>query len=152
MTQIALAGPEDLDRLEALCAQFHAEMGYPTDTEHRRAALAPLLEGSPHGAAYLIGPRRAPVGYLVVTFTWSVELGGLDGYIDEIWMRGKVRGRGMGGEVLSALMRELAKAGLKSLHLETAPDSRAARLYERLGFRETGMVLLRADLRRLARL
>ena len=30
----------------------------------RRAALIPLLEGSPHGAAYLIGPARAPIGYV----------------------------------------------------------------------------------------
>ena len=151
MTAITLAGPDDLDRLEPLCAAFHEEMGYGTDEAHRRAALAPLLDGSPLGAVYLLGPPRAPVGYIVLTFAWSVELGGLDGFVDEIFMRDKVRGRGLGAEVLSALMRELARSGLRSLHLETEATSRVARLYTRLGFRDTGMALLRADLTRLAR-
>ena len=53
-----------------MVAAFHAEAGIAQDDAGRRAALAPLLEGSPYGAVYLIGPARAPVGYLAVCFTW----------------------------------------------------------------------------------
>lgn len=131
-----LARPEDLDRLEALVAAFHAERGVEQTEEARRAALAPLLEGVPHGAAYLIGPARAPLGYVVISFGWSVEFGGLAGTVDELYVRPAVRRRGIAGEVLIALPKALAGAGLKLLHLEVdRADEAALRLYARAGFR-----------------
>lgn len=130
-----LAGPEDLDRVEGMVAAYHAEEGIESDQEHRRLALLPLLDGSPHGAVWLVGPRMSPVGYLAVSFGWSIELGGLDGFVDEFWIREKVRGRGMGSEALSAAMSSLKEAGLVALHLEVAEDNPAERIYRRLGFR-----------------
>lgn len=130
-----LAGPADLDRLCALVAAFHAEEGLDSDEAQRRDALAPLLEGIPHGAAYLIGPARAPVGYLVVSFGWSVEFGGLDAMIDELYIRPPVRGRGIATEVLAALPRALAAGGVRAMHLEVDRENEtAARLYGRVGF------------------
>ena len=72
-----LAKPEHLDRLVALVASFHAETGIEQTDDDRRNGLAPLLEGTPYGVAYLIGPARAPIGYIIITFGWSVEFGGL---------------------------------------------------------------------------
>ena len=130
-----LAKPDDLPRLQSLVAAFHAHEGIEQSDQDRKAALLPLLEGSPHGAAYLVGPRKGPVGYIVVSFGYSVEMGGIDAFIDEFYIRENVRGRGMGGEVLRALMPALADYGVKALHLEVARDNvRAKRLYTRLGF------------------
>lgn len=153
MSALSLAGPEDLDRLMPMVAAFHAHEGLDLDDEHRRAALMPLLEGSPHGAVYLIGPRRAPVGYIVVCFGWSVEFGGLDGFVDEFWVREAVRGRGMGATALLSLMRALAGHGLRALHLEAGEaNARAQRLYERLGFRRReGYALMTARTDKLPR-
>jgi len=131
-----LAKPDDLPRLQSLVAAFHAHEGIEQSDEAREAALLPLLEGSPHGAAYMIGPKNGPVGYIVVSFGYSVEMGGIDGFIDEFYIRENVRGRGMGGEVLRALMPALADYGVKALHLEVARDNaKAKRLYSRLGFK-----------------
>ena len=133
---LTLATLEHLDKLDALVAAFHAEAGISIDDDARRAGLKPMLEGIPHGAAYLIGPSRAPIGYLVVTFGWSLEFGGLDGFLDEIYVRPGVRGRGIASEVLQALPSALAGAGLKALHLEVAKDAvRTQALYKRAGFR-----------------
>ena len=130
-----LAKPDDLPRLQSLVAAFHAHEGIEQSDQDRKAALLPLLEGSPHGAAYLVGPRKGPVGYIVVSFGYSVEMGGIDAFIDEFYIRENVRGRGMGGEVLRALMPALADYGVKALHLEVARDNaKAKRLYTRLGF------------------
>jgi len=131
-----LAGPEDNDPLLRLIAAFHAEEGIDQTDASREAALRPLLEGSPHGAAYLIGPKRAPIGYVIVTFTWSLEYGGLDAMIDELFVRPGVRGRGIGSEVLLSLSRALARAGVQALHLEVDRDNDAGRrLYDKAGFR-----------------
>lgn len=137
MTQVLhLATPEDLDKVHRMVAAYHAFEGFETDEETRRAAVAPLLEGSPHGAIWLIGPRMAPVGYVAVSFGWSIELGGLDGVIDELWIREAVRGRGMGSEALLALQKALKAAGIVSLSLEVARGNvTAQRLYERAGFK-----------------
>lgn len=130
-----LATPKDLDRLATMVAAFHLEEGLPTTEAMRHAALQPLLDGSPHGAIWLIGPQIAPVGYVCVSFGWSLELGGLDGMVDELWIREKVRGRGMGTEALAALQKALQPAGVKALSLEVAHGrDNARRLYRKAGF------------------
>lgn len=145
-TALHLAKPEDLDRLLGLVAAFHDEEGLPGSDEARMAALVPLLEGIPHGAVYLIGPARAPIGYVVVTFGWSVEFGGLDAFIDEIYVRPAVRGRGIASDVLIALPRALADAGVQAIHLEVDRSNDVAqRLYARAGFQARDRYMLMSN-------
>jgi ribosomal protein S18 acetylase RimI-like enzyme len=143
---LTLAKPDHLDKLIALVTAFHVEEGIELTDEARRAGVAPLLEGIPYGAAYLIGPPRAPIGYIVITFGWSVEFGGLDAIIDELYIRPGVRGRGIASEALIALPRALAGGGLRAIHLEVDRTNAAAKkLYQRAGFqpRENYMFMSR---------
>jgi len=131
-----LAKPEHLDRLIGLVAAFHAEAGIEQTDEARRTGIAPLLDGIPHGVAYLIGPARAPIGYVIITFGWSVEFGGLDAIVDEIYVRPGVRGRGIASEALLALPNALSAGGVKAVHLEVDKDNQIAqKLYARAGFK-----------------
>jgi len=131
-----LAAESDLDRLQAMVAAYHRSENIDKPDDHRRDAILPLLQGSPHGAIWLIGPRRAPVGYIAISFGWSIELGGMDGFIDEFFIRENVRGRGMGTEVLATLLPQLAQAGLKALHLKAPRENLGAqKLYAKQGFR-----------------
>jgi len=135
LTQLTLARADDLDRLSRLVGDCHAERGIDQTEEGRRAALAPLMEGSPHGAVYLIGPGRAPIGYVVLVFGWSLAQGGLTGTVEEIYIRPGVRQRGIGSEVLTSLPKALAGAGLIALHAEPdRGDERAHRFFSRLRF------------------
>ncbi len=146
MTALNLAKPDDIERLIPLVSAFHAEEGITLTDAARRGALTPLLEGSPHGAIYLIGPGRAPIGYIAISFGWSIEFAGLDGMIDELYIRPGVRGRGIGSEVLFQLPKTLADVGMKALHLEVAHDNtRARQLYARMRFepREDYMLMSR---------
>lgn len=134
-TALHLAGPGDLDRLVPLVMAYHAFEGLSQAEEDTRAALIPLLDGVPQGAVWLIGPRAAPLGYVAIGTGWSIELGGMDAFVDEFFIRENVRGRGIGSEALSALARALRAEGVKALHLEVARDNDVARqLYRRLGF------------------
>ncbi len=134
-TALHLAKSQDQDRLLAMVNAFHAEQGIEMGDEARLAGIEPLLNGSPLGVAYLMGPVRAPVGYVIVCFGWSVEFGGMDGFIDELYVRSAVRGRGIATEVLTTLPQALADAGIRALHLEVDRDNAAAqRLYARAGF------------------
>jgi ribosomal protein S18 acetylase RimI-like enzyme len=131
-----LCNPDDMARLAPLVAAFHDETGLVSDDAHRQGAIAPLLSGSPLGAVYLIGPRKAPIGYIVITFGWSLEFGGMEGFIDEFYIRPGVRGRGVGSEVLSALLPTLGDVGLTALHLEVnADDARLQGFYGKHRFK-----------------
>lgn len=132
---LTLAKPEHLDTLLPLCAAFHAEEQISSTEEQRTAGLRPLLEGTPYGAVYVIGPARAPIGYVVICFGWSVEFGGLDAIVDELFVRPSVRGRGIATEALTALPNALSAFGLRAIHLEVDRDNEAAvKLYQRAGF------------------
>lgn len=130
-----LCGPDDLDRLLPMVKAYHEFEGIEQSDGQRRAALTTLLAGTPHGIAYLIGPKKSPVGYIAISFGFSLEMGGIDGFIDEFFIRSNVRGRGMGSEVLDNLLPALAENGVKALHLEVAPTNRAQKLYARAGFK-----------------
>ena len=133
--RLTLATSEHFERLEPLVSAFHREEGLTLSPQAREAALAPLLDGSPLGAIYLIGPVRGPIGYIILSFGWSIEFGGMDGFIDELYIRPSVRGRGIASEVLASLPSALSEVGLKALHLEVSDENAPAqRLYEKAGF------------------
>lgn len=135
MNTVHLAGPRDADKLYPLVAAFQEETGAGPGEDQIEAGLAPLLEGSPNGAIWLIGPRMAPVGYVYISFGWSIELGGHDGTVRAFYIRKAVRGRGMGTEALLALTKALQDSGVRALNVLADMDNRSAQtLYQRAGF------------------
>ncbi len=148
MKSLQLATEDDAPKLLPLIAAFHTEMGFDTTPEQQTAAVAPLLSGSPHGAIWMIGPRKAPVGYVAITFGWSLEFGGMDAFVDELYIRPAVRKRGMGGEALNGLAKALGDGGVRALHLEVDRDDEdTQRFYTRARFsRRDKYVLMSKEL------
>lgn len=136
-TAINLCTPADDQRLLALMARYHAECGMPYDDNHRAAVAAPLLDGSPLGAVWLIGPQRAPLGYVLVTFGWSVRIGGMVAWVDEVFIRPSVRSRGIGTEVLHSVAVSLGAAGVRALQARVGDDARLAKFCTKVGFDTT---------------
>lgn len=135
-TAIHLATPDDAARLLPLIAAFHTEYGLTSDETGRNDALLPLLEGSPLGAVWLFGPAKAPTGYTIITFGWSMEFGGMDACVDELYIRPQVRKRGIASEVLMAISSSLKDVGVKALHLDVdRSDNATQRLYARAQFK-----------------
>lgn len=106
-TKLLIATPEDSDRVLRLVSACHDETGIEMKDDERAAAVAPLLDGSVQGVVYLIGPPSSPVGFIAISFGYSISLGGIEGYIDEIFVRPAVRRRGLAGEALRALVKEV---------------------------------------------
>ncbi|MEO0357383.1 MAG: GNAT family N-acetyltransferase [Pseudomonadota bacterium] len=141
---VTQAGLEDLDKVVALVTAFHAEEGLSQSDANRTAAVRPLLRGSPLGELHLIGPKNAPIGYIAISHGYSIEFGGPDAFIDEFYIRPAIRKRGMGGEVIEAIVKHLMTLGTRALHLEVATTNDAAnRLYTRRSFiRRSGYNLM----------
>ncbi len=127
--------PGDLRLLTRMAAAFNDEDGHPLSAAGKRA-LKDLCAGTPHGIGYLIEAGGLPTGYLIVGLGFSIEYGGIDGFLDEFYVEPSYRGRGMGTSALQELGKIAKQLKIKALHLEAMPQNdRAARLYRRLGYR-----------------
>lgn len=115
------------------------------DEDRTRAGLSPLLESDRHGVVWLIGPESEPAGYAVVTWGWSVEGGGPEALLDEVYVHH--RGRGLGSAAVAAILDDCRDRGMLRVFLETeAHNERARRLYTRLGFVTEASVWMSKDL------
>ncbi|TRD19779.1 GNAT family N-acetyltransferase [Palleronia caenipelagi] len=141
---LRLARPEDTERVRRLVAACHEEAGLLPDPEARDAALQALLSGEVPGALYLIGPASSPLGYASLSFGHSLQAGGTEAHLEDLYIRPGIRGRGMGTEALTALAKMLGKNGVSRittsglrtgtslLHRLSADPDRAPRLTLRL--------------------
>ena len=129
------AGPDEIETALPLVAAFHAEEGVAVDDAHRRRALAALFTPPEPGELHLILADGRAVGYLCAAYGWSIEFGGRDAFLDELYVEPALRGRGIGREAVRRLAAALGEKGLHALHLEVERGNAAAiRLYEAEGF------------------
>jgi GNAT superfamily N-acetyltransferase len=132
-----LATPADLNELVNLVREFCEVDRHDFDESRVRSALMPLLESDRHGLVWLVG--QPAEGYAVVTWGYSLESGGADALLDEIYVRG--RGSGHGSELLRHILRDLETRGLKRIFLETERHNEAVRrFYARHGFEEESSI------------
>ncbi|HUR63070.1 MAG TPA: GNAT family N-acetyltransferase [Candidatus Thermoplasmatota archaeon] len=131
------AGAADLDALLPLLAEFHAHEQLPTTPTGRRAALERLLREGQRGRVVLAEQEGGPIGYGIVALGYSIEFGGIDGFVDELYVRVPHRGKGLGSRLLDALEAEATRAGAVAVHLEVDDgNERARQLYLRRGYRQ----------------
>ena len=132
-----LATPADLADLLDLVREFCEVDKHDFDETHVRNAIIPLLESDRHGLVWLVG--QPAEGYAVVTWGYSLESGGADALLDEIYVR--ERGSGQGSELLRHILRDLEIRGLKRVFLETERHNEAVRrFYARHGFEEESSI------------
>jgi ribosomal protein S18 acetylase RimI-like enzyme len=131
MATIRRARAADLDDLVELHRQFCLVDSHPFDAARARAAFAPLLDDDTHGAVWIVDPRQ---GYAVLTWGWSIEAGGAEAVLDEIFVA--ERNTGVGSELLEHVVDDGRRRGLARIFLETeSHNDRVRRFYERHGFR-----------------
>jgi ribosomal protein S18 acetylase RimI-like enzyme len=135
VTGIRPALSSDLEAVLALHRDFFAEEGYPFREEESRGNLARLLEEPGLGRVLVMDEDGRVIGYLVLTFGFSLEFGGRDGLVDELYVSPGHRGRGLGTRALEAAEAACREQGIRALHLmvERSKDGAQA-LYRRVGF------------------
>ena len=143
IAHIREARPEDISTLVALMAEFYGEAGYPLPREAAGHAFATLLGDPRLGRAWLVQHEAVTVGYLVLSLAFSMEFGGLRGFIDDFFVRPAARGNGFGAAALATVRQACREQGVRALLVETGAEGHPARhLYARAGFGEVGRVLL----------
>jgi len=140
---IKRAGLDDLDLLAGLSAEFNKVDGHAHDDARVRAALTRLLQDDDLGIVYIFGDP--PNGYAVVTWGYSIESGGRDALLDEIYVR--TQGQGLGGASFEEILADLRQRGLTRMFLETErPNSKVRTFYTRHGFKEDDSIWMSREL------
>src|SRR5262245_60817380 len=126
---------EDLGTLLPLMRAYAEFDGLAFDESKARLAMSELLAKAQLGSVWLIVVEGAARGYLALCYGFSLELGGRDAFLDELYIEPAWRNRGLGSRAL-ACAGDVARAeGICALHLEVRRDNAdAQRYYERLGF------------------
>jgi GNAT superfamily N-acetyltransferase len=129
------AGESELDVLLPLMRAYYAEDGYAFEEQTARRALGELLRTPALGRVWLIRAGTRAVGYLALTLGFSLEFGGRDAIVDELFVVPAERGQGLGSRALEVAAAACVEMGVRTLHLvvERSKES-AQRLYRRQGF------------------
>ncbi len=132
---IRRAGQADLEGLLPLIRVFYLVDHHEFDEGTIRAALMPLLADDALGQVWIAEAGGVMIGYAVVTWSYSLESGGRDCILDEIYV--EQRSGGTGSTLLEAAIAAAAQAGARAMFLETeAHNARVRTFYVRHGFQE----------------
>jgi GNAT superfamily N-acetyltransferase len=132
-----IATGSDADVLLPMMRDYYAFDHHPFDPEKARAALLGLLRDPAFGRVWLICDRENPVGYVVLTFGYSLELLGRDAFVDEFFLLASHRGRGWGRKTMEFVEQAARALGVHAIHLEvTRHNAGAQQFYPKLGFKD----------------
>jgi ribosomal protein S18 acetylase RimI-like enzyme len=120
--RIAFAEPEDLDFLAG--EDRHVSRGIIEQKIERREIVVLRHDG-----------RRA--GLLRWGYFWD-EIP----FMNLLWVREELRGRGFGTRLVAFWEDEMRKAGYEEAMTSTMSNEQAQHLYRRLGYRDCGSLLL----------
>lgn len=118
-----------------------AEEFYHTDAvlhsipaSHFENTFQEMLRSSRYAEGYLLEYEGQAAGYVLIAKTFSQEAGGMVAWIEEIYVRPRFQGKGLGQEFFRYYEKRNAK-GLSRIRLEVELENeRAVSLYRRLGF------------------
>ena len=97
---------------------YYAFDGHGFDEEKARVALTALLRDANLGRVWLILDGAAPVGYVVICFSYSLEWLGRDAFVDEFYLLPEYRGHGWGRKTMAWVEDAARSLNVRALHLE----------------------------------
>jgi ribosomal protein S18 acetylase RimI-like enzyme len=141
MIAIRRAVPGDLATLLELHHAFCDADGHPFDEDRARAGFSPLLDDDRRGVVWIVDD---PPAYAVLTWGWSIEAGGAEAVLDEIFT--SERGVGIGSQLVDHVVADGEQRGLARVFLETERrNDRVRGWYERHGFRADDSIWMSHD-------
>ena len=132
---LELVAPHQLEELLPLVAAYHAFEEVDSSPEKRRSSVSYLLKDNSLGEIWLIRKLDSLIGYIAVCYSYSIEFGGRDAFVDEFYVEAAERGKGIGSKVLAEVSALLRERDIVALHLEVdGTNERAKSTYARAGF------------------
>ena len=141
----------DIPGLVELMREFYGESGYDLDVSRAARSFEMLLADSTLGTGWVFLADSIAIGYVVLTVRFSMESGGLDACIDDLYVRPAHRRQGIARRGLEQLFAECVRRGILAVRVEVAAgDPPALSLYRSVGMQpdDDGRQVLRVELPR----
>ena len=130
-----LASNADLTLLLDFMQQFYAIDQYIFDEDTARSTLQTFISDPSLGRLWLIDEGSQAIGYIALTFGYSLEYHGRDAFVDEFFLLASHRNRGIGTLALQFAHEACQDLGVQAMHLEVEHTNLAAQaLYRKMGF------------------
>ena len=128
---------DDIPTLLTLMSEFYAESDYELEQAVAEVAFRAILSDERLGCVWLIDAENKSVGYLVLTFRFGMEYGGLMACIDDLFVVRQFRNRGLSTAALVEA-REFCRArGIRAMTVEVGfSNGPAQAVYRRIGLTE----------------
>ncbi|MBL8046649.1 MAG: GNAT family N-acetyltransferase [Anaerolineales bacterium] len=124
----------DIPTLLKLMEPFTTDGGYPFDEVEATASFNTLLSNPALGGVFLAEIAGEAAGYVVLTMRFAMEYGGLEGYLDDLYVRPAVRRQGVAHALLEALFADCRQRDVKGVAVEAGQSNHAAqKLYASFG-------------------
>ncbi len=139
---VRLAGPDDLDVVARLLAEFrdHEGRDWPP-LESIRAGVERLMPRD--DTEFLLG-GDPPAGVVQLRYRYGVWWDAEDCNVEDVFVSADARGSGLGRELVSAAIDRARERGCRRMELDTGADNAAAQgLYRSLGFFDSGIFMRR---------
>lgn len=136
MSDVRRATVADVSEIVPMVRAYWELEGIEGFTPDRVAVgLERLLSDERLGAGWIASIDGLPAGYLLLVHVFSLEHLGLTAEIDELFVDGVHRGRGIGAMLLAAAEREASRAGCTNISLQVSRGNEGARaFYRRHGY------------------
>ncbi len=102
--------------------------------EQVERTLDEFLRHPEKGAVLLLLEKGAVLGYSILVYFWSNEMGGDIVNIDELFVKSEHRGKGLGTAFVKSLIEDRFKDCVRIELVTTPQNERARKLYSSLGF------------------
>jgi ribosomal protein S18 acetylase RimI-like enzyme len=133
--EIRRATPDELDEVVELLAAQLAEHDIPIARADLAFAAEGILRVPERGFVLLAVDPTGAAGIACVSYSWTVERGGLVAWLDELYVVPSRREHGIGNELLGRVIAAAAEDGCRTVELEVETShARAEHLYRRHGF------------------
>ena len=125
----------DVDELVFMMTDFYEETATQFEDSKARSAFEKLFNDPRDGRVWFVCHQNEHVGYVVMTVGFSMEFGGQDAFVDDIYIRIDHRGAGLGRSAMVEVIGIAEDLGIHAIHLEVdRQNRRAQQLYRSTGF------------------
>lgn len=130
MTAFKLLEHADIGKIVSMMQDFYAIDNYPIDIDSSKALFQEFISDEKLGRAWLIYDENEIIGYVILTFVFSFEYKGRIAFLDELYLSGKARGKGIGKKAMDFIQTQAEELKLKVIYLEVENhNENAQKLY-----------------------
>lgn len=137
---------KDREIFIAMCEEFYSStaVSHSVPKSHFERTFEVVTHNSPYYKGYMLEYEGKTVGYGLVQLSYSNEAGGMQMFLEELYIREGYRNKGLGKEFFERVYA--SRDDVVRYRLEvTAVNERAISLYKRLGYENLDYVQMIKD-------